>query len=57
MGNACDDGVVQMINGGNKDVCCKDVHNGGDVEMCEIGELWRNEMLYEIVGTLELCSQ
>jgi len=57
MGNACDDGVVQMINEGNKDVCYEDVRNGGDVEMCEIGELWRNEMLYEIVGTLELCNQ
>jgi hypothetical protein len=52
-----DDGVVQMINEGNKDVCYEDVRNGGDVEMCEIGELWRNEMLYEIVGTLELCNQ
>jgi hypothetical protein len=45
MGNACDDGVAQVINGGNTDVCCEDVRNGGDVETCEIGELWRNEML------------
>lgn len=45
MGNTCDDGAAQVINGGNTDVCWEDVHNGGDVEMCEIGELWINEIL------------